>query len=245
MERVEPFTGGGEVVFRAEAFSKRFGSQRVLQDVTFSAGHGQVLGVIGPNGAGKTTLLECLAGILPTDSGSVAIDGRGVARQELKGALFYMPDAINPWAAQTVEWALSFFVRLYRLPGPMLGRLMEPLRLQGLLHSRIGTLSKGERKRVLLALALLTPQPVLLLDEPFDGLDLRQTRGVMQLLRDEAASGRTLIVSIHQLVDAGRVCDRLVLLSAGRVVGEGTIAELQARANLADGGLEEIFLALT
>src|SRR5262249_55022005 len=152
---------------------------------------------------------------------------------------------ISPWAAQTVEWALSFFVNLYRLPGARLASLIEPLRLQGLLKSRIGTLSKGERKRVLLALALLTPQPILLLDEPFDGLDLRQTRDVMQLLRDDAASCKALVLSIHQLVDAGRVCDRLVLLSAGRVVGEGTIAELRARASLADGGLEEIFLALT
>jgi ABC-2 type transport system ATP-binding protein len=84
-----------------------------------------------------------------------------------------------------------------------------------------------------------------LLDEPFDGLDLRQTRDVMTLLRDHSKAGRTLMLSIHQLVDAGRVCDRLVLLSAGKVVGEGSISELRARANLPEGGVEEIFLALT
>jgi ABC-type multidrug transport system ATPase subunit len=96
-----------------------------------------------------------------------------------------------------------------------------------------------------MALALLTPQPLLMLDEPFDGLDLRQARDVMQLLRAHAANGRTLLLSIHQLVDAARVCDRLVLLSSGRVVGEGTLDELRAQANLSEGGLEEIFLALT
>ena len=107
------------------------------------------------------------------------------------------------------------------------------------------TLHEAARKRLLLALALLTPQPLLMLDEPFDGLDLRQTRDVMRLLKAHADGGRTLLLSIHQLVDASRVCDRLVLLSGGRVVGEGRLDELRGQANLTDGGLEEIFLALT
>ena len=123
--------------------------------------------------------------------------------------------------------------------------LTEPLKLERLMKSRIGSLSKGERKRFLLALGLLTPQPLLMLDEPFDGLDLRQTREVMSLLRDHARRGRTLMLSIHQLVDAARVCERLVLLSEGKVAGEGTIPELQVKAGLAEGGLEEVFLALT
>jgi ABC-2 type transport system ATP-binding protein len=113
------------------------------------------------------------------------------------------------------------------------------------MNSRIGSLSKGERKRVVLALGLLTPQPLLMLDEPFDGLDLRQTRDVVKLLKAQATS-RALMLSIHQLIDAERVCDRLVLLSAGRVVGDGSLAELRAKANLPEAsGLEEIFLALT
>jgi ABC-2 type transport system ATP-binding protein len=97
----------------------------------------------------------------------------------------------------------------------------------------------------MLALGLLTPQPLLLLDEPFDGLDFRQTRDVMTLLRTYPAKGRTLFLSIHQLADASKVCDRLVLLSKGQVVGEGTLPELRAKAGLTEGGLEEIFLALT
>jgi len=123
--------------------------------------------------------------------------------------------------------------------------LIEPLRLDEIMKARLASLSKGERKRTLLALGLLTPHELLLLDEPFDGLDLRQTRDVMSLLKDHTASGRTLMLSIHQLVDAGRVCDRLVLLSAGKVVGEGTVDELRVRANVSHGGIEEIFLALT
>ncbi len=98
---------------------------------------------------------------------------------------------------------------------------------------------------MLLALALVTPRPVLLFDEPFDGLDLRQAREAEAVLRGAAREGRTLFLSIHQLADAGRICDRLVLLSAGRVVGEGTLDELRAKTGLADGGVEDVFLALT
>ena len=113
---------------------------------------------------------------------------------------------------------------------------------------RIGTLSKGQRKRVLLAMGLLTSQPILLADEPFDGLDLRQTREAAAVLRAHAARGRTLFLSIHQIADAARVCDRFVLLSGGRVCGEGTLEELTA-ASPGNAGvratLEEVFLALT
>ena len=228
-----------------EGLTKKFGSRSVLADVSFTVGAGEVLGLIGPNGAGKTTVLECLAGLSPTNSGTFKYHGNPLSARGRKEALFYVPDGILPWAQQTVKWLLTFFERLYSRPPEKLGGLADPLRLEEIARSRVATLSKGERKRVLLAVGLLTSQPLLLLDEPFDGLDLRQTRDVMTLLRSESATGRTLFVSIHQLNDAAKVCDRLVLLNAGKRVAEGTLAELQAQANLKDGGLEEIFLALT
>ena len=228
-----------------EGLTKQFGKRRVLSDVSFSVGSGEVLGLIGPNGAGKTTVLECLAGLLPSNAGRLVYRDSHLSLAERKEVLFYVPDGILPWAQQTVNWVLTFFEKLYRRAPEKLAALVGPLRLEEVKRARLATLSKGERKRVLLALGLLTPQPLLLLDEPFDGLDLRQTRDVMSLLKAESATGRTLLVSIHQLNDAARVCDRLILLNAGRCVAEGTLAELQAKANLTDGGLEEIFLALT
>ncbi len=225
--------------------SKRFNGRLVLEDVGFSAREGEVLGLIGPNGAGKTTLLECLAGLMPANSGAVMFRDQSLPAATRKEKLFYLPDAILPWAEQSVKWVLGFFERLYRRTDLNAAKLWEPLRLEEVKNARLHSLSKGERKRVVLALGLLTTQPLLLLDEPFDGLDLRQTRDVMNLLRDHVRAGRTLMLSIHQLVDAGRVCDRLVLLSAGRVVGEGNLSELQAHANSPGGGVEEIFLALT
>jgi ABC-2 type transport system ATP-binding protein len=228
-----------------ENLTKTFGKRPVLSDVSFVVNESEVLGLIGPNGAGKTTLFECLSGLLPTVSGRVTYRKQPLAQSYRSKALFYFPDGISPWSEQTVSQMLQFFQQLYSRTQERLDGLMAVLRLDELLRARLGTLSKGERKRVMLGLGLLTPQPLLLLDEPFDGLDLRQTRDVMSLLRKETSSGRTLMLSIHQLVDAERVCDRVVLLNNGKTVAEGDFAMLRAQANLKDGGLEEIFLALT
>lgn len=159
--------------------------------------------------------------------------------------MFYVPDGIAPWRDQPLGRVIRFFRDLWGLSEDRAGSVVDVLQLRALLGSRVGSLSKGERKRSLIAFGLLSPQPLLMLDEPFDGLDLRQTREAIAILRAEAERGRTLFLSIHQLADAGRACDRLVLLADGRVVGEGTLDEVRARAGLAEGGVEEVFLALT
>ena len=239
---------------------KRYGDFAALTDVSFTVREGEVLGLIGPNGAGKTTLFECIAGVLPADSGTVMVKGQQVPGTDRGAHLFFMPDGIAPWAAQTVAWALDFTLGFFggdsaRLPG-----VIERLQIEPLMRRSVGTLSKGERKRVLLAIAMLTPQPLMMADEPFDGLDLRQSREVGAALREHAAAGRTVFLSIHQIADAARVCDRFVLLSAGHVCGEGTLDELTAfaRARRAEAepddprrrragpdGLEEVVLART
>jgi ABC-2 type transport system ATP-binding protein len=113
------------------------------------------------------------------------------------------------------------------------------------MQKRVRALSKGFGRRLMLALGLLTPQPVLIMDEPFDGFDLRQTRDVVHMLRELAASGRTLILAIHQLPDAERVCDRFLLLAEGRVLAQGTLDELRNRTAQPRASLEDVFLALT
>ena len=240
--------------------TKRYGHLAALSEVSFSIRPGEVLGLIGPNGSGKTTLFECLGGVLPADGGALLMDGRPLTAAELKATVFYLPDLIAPWPSQTVRWALDFVRGYWSVPwghprglSPGLSRGLAPdvvrrLDLEPLLDQRIGALSKGQRKRALLAFGLLTPQPVLLADEPFDGLDLRQTRDVAQTLRYFASQGRTLVLSIHQISDAARVCDRFVLLSNGRTRGEGTIdelAHLAAPSGATTNNLEDIFLALT
>ena len=247
--------------------TKRYGHLTALSEVSFSIRPGEVLGLIGPNGSGKTTLFECLGGVLPADAGRVLSDGRALSSSGRTATVFYLPDGIAPWPAQTVRWALNFVAGYF---GPQYGAsgfssaeasakavsrtsadIVRELDLEPLLDSAIGTLSKGQRKRALLAMGLLMPQPVLMADEPFDGLDLRQSRDVAQTLRSYASAGRTMFLSIHQIKDAARVCDRFVLLSGGRVCAEGTIEELAQRANqnltnrTNHQNLESIFLALT
>jgi ABC-2 type transport system ATP-binding protein len=233
------------VLFEVEGVSKRFGPLAALSDVGFRVLRGEVLGLIGPNGAGKSTLFECLAGVLPADRGGLRVDGRPVTARERSSLLFYVPDGIAPWPAQPVSWVLDYGVGFFHGRADLRGEVIEALGIARFLHQPVGTLSKGQRKRALLALGLLTPQPALLIDEPFDGLDLRQAREVASVLRAHAARGRTLFLSIHQIADAARFCDRFVLLSNGRVCGEGTVTELAALAPGHSQDLEEVFLALT
>ena len=238
------------MLFEVEGLSKRFGDVVALCDAGFQVRAGEVLGLIGPNGAGKSTLFECLAGVLPADGGVVRANGHEVSAAERSQMLFYGPDAIAPWGAQPLGWALDYTLGFFGGPRKMRDDVIGQMDLGDLLRRPIAALSKGQRKRALLAVGLLTPQPALLIDEPFEGLDLRQTREVAAALRAHAARGRTLFLSIHQIADAARICDRFVLLSNGRVRGEGTVAELAEKAAARDpagsfAGLEEVFLALT
>ena len=230
--------------------TKRYGHLTALGGVSFSIRPGEVLGLIGPNGSGKTTLFECLAGVLPMDSGVVLHDGRPLAVGDRSSILFYLPDAIAPWPAQSLRWALDFTLGYFGGRAALRQDVVRRLDLEPLLDSAIGTLSKGQRKRALLAIGLLTPQAILLADEPFDGLDLRQSRDVARTLREYARDGRTMFLSIHQISEAARVCDRFVLLTGGRICGEGTLDELSALTSArgitpAAPDLEEVFLALT
>ena len=234
---------------QAEWFSKRFGDVAALDGASFSAKTGEVLGVIGPNGAGKSTLFECVAGVLPADAGIVKLGDVAVNLDARKDALFFLPDAISPWPDQRVAWVLEFVERVFDSKSGVRpdarADVIASLALVPLLDKRVGELSKGQRKRVAVSIGLITPQPFLLLDEPFDVLDLRQSREVEAVLRAHAARGRGLVLSIHQLADAARLCDRLALLSSGKSVGEGTLEELRLKAGVAGGNIEEVFLALT
>lgn len=225
--------------------AKRFGAIDAISDAHFSVLAGEVLGLLGPNGSGKTTLLDCLCGLQPADRHDVLYAGQRFAPRRLRDVLFYVPEAVVPYPEDRVKQVLAFFGAAFRLRRDRVEHVVGDLGLGAALTLRVGQLSKGWRRRLLLAIGLLSPRPVLVMDEPFDGLDLRQTRDAMTVLRAAAALGRALLLSIHSLTDAERVCDRLVLLSAGRVVGEGTLADLRVQAGNAHATLEDIFLART
>ena len=237
--------GSADSLLRVSGLSKRYGARVALADVAFDAKAGELIGLIGPNGAGKTTLLEAVAGLLPVHAGELTWNGVAMPPARRREAMFYLPDGIKPYQDQPVARVLSFFAGVYRRPDAAVADTVASLGLAPVLRERVHALSKGFNRRLLLALALVAPHPLLLMDEPFDGFDLRQVRAIAGVLRREAARGRTLVLAIHQLMDAEKVCDRFILLSDGRVHGTGTLGQLRARTGLPAASLEEIFLALT
>jgi ABC-2 type transport system ATP-binding protein len=232
-------------LMQVAGLTKRYGEQRALSDVSFNVHPRELLGLIGPNGAGKTTLMEAIAGVLPADDGCILWRGASLALPQRREFIFYLPDGLRPWEDQYAARVVEFFAAVYGRPDVVVADTIRSLGLSPVLRKRIAALSKGYGRRLMLALALLTPHPLLLMDEPFDGFDLRQTREIMNVLRDVASNGRTLVLAIHQLGDAARVCYRFVLLAEGRVRGVGTLAELRAQTGKPAAGLEEVFLALT
>jgi ABC-2 type transport system ATP-binding protein len=140
---------------------------------------------------------------------------------------------------------ISFFAGVHRCSAAEIETTLSSVGLKSVLHKRVGELSKGYNRRLLLSLGLLTPHELVLMDEPFDGFDLRQTREIIGVLRHHAERGRAFVLAIHQLADAARICDRFVLLAAGQVRGSGTLEELREKTSLPSGSLEDIFLALT
>jgi ABC-2 type transport system ATP-binding protein len=237
-------------LLRVAGLAKRYGEQHALAAVSFDVRAGEVLGLIGPNGAGKTTLLEALAGLIPVEAGElvwrgIPTPGAVTPRMERRDIMFYLPDGLRPWEDELVLRVLTFFAAVHGCTEREVAETIGSVGLAPVLRKRVHALSKGYARRLMLALALLTPQPLLLMDEPFDGFDLRQTRDVMGLVRRVAGSGRTFVLAIHQLADAERVCDRFVLLADGAVRGAGTLDELRAQTKRMSANLEDIFLALT
>ena len=228
-----------------EGLSKSFSRFNALWDVSFEVGERDILGIIGPNGAGKTTLLECLTGLLPADSGRVLWKNQPLPAPRRKDVMFYLPEDIAPYREQPTFRLTGLCRGVYGFSRERERDVLVRLGIEKILARCIGELSRGYRRRLLLALALLAPKPLLLLDEPFDGLDPRQTVEVAALLREESAAGRTLLLSIHQLADAARICGRFLLLVEGKVVGCGTMEELRDRAGVQSENLEAIFFALT
>jgi ABC-2 type transport system ATP-binding protein len=227
------------------SLTKFYGEQLALEDVGLSVQAGEILGLIGPNGAGKTTLLEAIAGLLPVSSGEIRFRDQPLPAHRRREAIFYLPDGVRPYADQTAGQALALFAGVYRRSADEVSEVISTVGLRPVLVKRIHALSKGYNRRLIIAFGFLTPHPILLMDEPFDGFDLRQSRDMMEVLRRVASGGRTLVLSIHQLRDAEQICDRFALLADGRIRGVGTLEELRGRANRPGGNLEDIFLALT
>jgi sodium transport system ATP-binding protein len=214
----------------------RSGKERILavDRLSFSVAPGEVYGLLGPNGAGKTTTMRMIIGLLQADSGYAEVAGFRSSDQpdEVKSriGLVSAGDGIYPWLS--VREMLLFFADLYGLPPEQargnLRLLSQLLDLAKLLDQRCATLSTGQRQRVTLARALIHAPPAMLLDEPTRGLDVLGSQIVVDYIGRLRNQGIAVIVTTHRLDEAERLCDRFGLMHEGRLLHEGTLAELRA-----------------
>jgi len=229
---------------------KLYGQQRVLDGIDLSIEAGTVFGYIGPNGAGKTTTVKILTGMLGHFTGEVRVAGHDPVADPLavKRRIGYVPENARLYEALTVDEFLLLVGRLHDLDDAAIGgratAILQALGLGGRRYSRIGSLSKGMRQKVLLTSALLHDPEVLFLDEPLDGLDVESTILVKEFVRRFADRGGTVFYCSHMMDVVERVCDRIAILAQGRVVADGSFAELEAQC-AGGGSLERVFMALT
>jgi ABC-2 type transport system ATP-binding protein len=221
-------TGSGAAI-EVRGLSKRFGDREALRDLSFDAAPGELLGLIGPNGAGKTTLLSILAGIQRPDAGEIHLP---------QGEVGFVPQNAGLYHLLTVEENLRLFARLEGVDD-VEATVEEMLRITSLTerrHDQIGDLSGGNQQRINIAIGLLSRPAVLLLDEPSTGLDPRQRARLWDFALDLAGGGTTVIFSTHNIGEAERYAERLLVIADGERMFEGTVEELKRAAGAGAGG---------
>ena len=222
-------------MIKTEHLTKRYESLTAVDDVTFTVSPGEVLGFLGPNGAGKTTTMRMLAGFVPPTSGKASICGHDVETDPLgaKGSLGYLPEGAPTYGEMTVRRFLEFIADIRHLDGAQrktrLDHVIDRLQLQKVLDQTIETLSKGFRRRVGLARAIVHNPPVLILDEPTDGLDPNQKYEVRTLI-NEMARNKIIVISTHILEEVDAVCSRAIIIARGRIVADDTPLALEAKS---------------
>ncbi len=227
---------------------KSFGPLTAVRGVSFEADKGEVLGFLGPNGAGKTTTMRMITGFLPPTSGTAVINGHDIGQspREAKKQIGYLPENAPVYGEMTVWSYLGFIGEIRGFSGSARNKrvdeTIETCRLNKVRHQAIGTLSKGYRQRVCFAQALLHDPPVLIMDEPTDGLDPNQKHLVRTMIREMAAR-KTVVISTHILEEVDAVCTRAIIICNGELIANGSPAELKAKSRL-HGAVEVSFRAL-
>ena len=238
-------------MIRVESLSKSFGKHgevHAVRNVSFLAPDGQITGLLGPNGAGKTTLLRMLATLIVPDQGSATVAALDVVRDRyaVREGIGVLSDARGLYPRLTARENIRYYGTLHGLQGAELdarvATLLHTLGLDALADRRTQGFSQGEKMKVAIARALVHDPATILLDEPTNGLDIMSVRALREQLRSLRGEGRCLLFSSHVMQEVAALCDRIVILGAGRVVAEGTASELIAWSGAAT--LEDAFVAL-
>jgi len=234
-------------MIKTQNLTKNYDGLLAVDDLSFSAEPGEVLGFLGPNGAGKSTTMRMLAGFITPTSGTASICGHDVGTDPIaaKSALGYLPEGAPSYGEMTVASFLGFIADLRSLEGAhrkaRLDYVIGRLQLEPVLAQSIDTLSKGFKRRVGLAQAIVHDPKVLILDEPTDGLDPLQKHEVRTLIV-EIAREKTIVISTHILEEVDAVCTRAVIIARGKLVADDTPAGLKSRAP--SGRLDDVFRAV-
>ncbi len=235
-------------MIEVQNLAKTYGAKRAVAGVSFTVQRGDILGFLGPNGAGKSTTMRMITGFIRPTAGTAFIDGLDVTRDPVavKRKIGYLPESAPAYGEMTVHEFLTFIAECRGFRGAQrqapVDRAISLTHLDGVRHQSIETLSKGFKQRVSFAQALLHDPPILILDEPTDGLDPNQKNEVRALIRQMAAE-KAVILSTHILEEVDAICTRIILISQGKVVVDETPAAFRARQPGAR--LDEIFRSLT
>lgn len=233
-------------MLRIEHFSKTYaGGKRAVDDLSLSVAPGEIFGFIGHNGAGKTTTLRAVAGVLDFEEGSIAIDGHDIRREPTaaKKVTAFLPDNPDLYDFLTGIKYLGFIADLYEIPAgarqDLIGKFADAFQLTGSLGSPIGSYSHGMKQKLALISALIRQPRLLILDEPFVGLDPAASHLLKDYLAELCAGGASVFFSTHVLEVAEKLCHRIAIIKDGRLVRQGVTAEL-----VGDSTLEDVFLEL-
>jgi len=218
---------------QAEGLIKRFGARVAVDDLSFAVPRGAIYGVLGPNGAGKSTTMRMLVGVLKPSAGRVTIGGAGLTREALRH-VGYLPEERGLYRNMSARAAIAYLARLKGMPaGRAYKRADELLTAQGLgsvRRKKVKTYSKGMAQKVQVLAAVAHEPDIIILDEPFAGLDPVNQRGLEDMIRAQAAAERTVLFSTHVMEHAERLCDRILLINNGRKAFEGSVQEALALA---------------
>jgi sodium transport system ATP-binding protein len=235
-------------MIRVEQLRKLFGSVTAVNGVTFTAENGSITGLLGPNGAGKTTTLRMLYAVMRPDGGSIKVDDIDAIANphEAQGRLGVLPDGFGLYPRLTAREHLEYFGELHGISGPALRQrtkeLLDLLDMNAIADRRTAGFSHGERTKVGLARALVHSPQNVLLDEPTNGLDVMSTRAVRTIVRRLKEEGRCVLFSSHVMQEVSALCDSIVVIANGQVVGRGTPDDL--RRHTGHENLEDAFVAL-
>jgi ABC-2 type transport system ATP-binding protein len=222
-------------MIKTEHLTKRYGSLVAVDDLSFSVGPGEILGFLGPNGAGKSTTMRMIAGFIAPTLGRASVCGHDLETAPIaaKSVMGYLPEGAPLYGEMTVRGFLEFIADIRALGGERrrlrLDYVIERLHLGPVLEQSIETLSKGFRRRVGLAQAIVHDPQVLVLDEPTDGLDPNQKHEVRSLI-GEMASDKIIVISTHILEEVNAVCNRAIIIAEGRILADDTPQALEARS---------------